>query len=73
MNLIPKQAGFTPAEIEFLSENEMIYIIPTERIDQIHLVTVCLFFLCSISKVVIFSFYNMSNNGREPLDLLNLL
>ena len=41
MNLFHESAGFTPAEIEFRSENELIDIIPTERMAMIQLISVC--------------------------------
>ena len=41
MKLYTEQSGFSPAEIEFLSENTEIDVIPTERMDDVQLISVC--------------------------------
>ncbi len=40
MKLYTEHTGFSPAEIEFLSENTEIDVIPTERIDDVQLISV---------------------------------
>ena len=40
MKLYTEQTGFSPAEIEFLSENTEIDVIPTERMADVQLISV---------------------------------
>jgi hypothetical protein len=49
MKLYSEETGFSPAEIEFLSENEEIEIIPTEKMDDVQLVSVSVL-ECTVSK-----------------------
>lgn len=40
MKLYTDHTGFSPAEIEFLSENTEIDVIPTEKMDDVQLISV---------------------------------